>query len=181
MQVDLSTYNNSWYKPGKPARRLLWYFVNLIFFRSGCFPVYSLKRALLRSFGAKVGSGVLIKPHVNIKYPWFLSIGDHVWIGEEVWIDNLAQVSIGSNCCISQGAFILTGNHNFGRSTFDLMVKPVTIRDGAWIGAKSIVCPGVTAEACAVLTAGSVANQNLEAFGIYRGNPAVKIKERQID
>jgi putative colanic acid biosynthesis acetyltransferase WcaF len=61
------------------------------------------------------------------------------------------------------------------------MVKPVIIGDGAWIGAKSILCPGVTAAKGAVLTAGSVASQDLDAFGIYRGNPALKIKERHID
>ncbi len=180
MQVDLSSYTNSWYKPGGPFRRIFWYYINLCVFRTGCLPVYSLKRALLRMFGAKIGKGVLIKPHVNIKYPWLLSIGDHSWIGEDVWIDNLAHVEIGAHCCLSQGAFILTGNHDFTKSTFNLIVKPITIARGAWIGAKSIVCPGVDAGEHSVLTAGSVATQNLEPFGIYRGNPAEKVKMRHI-
>ena len=57
---------------------------------------------------------------MNIKYPWFLAIGDHTWIGEKVWIDNLAEVAIGANCCVSQGAMLLCGNHNYKKSTFEL-------------------------------------------------------------
>ena len=131
-------------------------------------------------FGAKIDRGVVIKPGVNVKYPWHLSVGDYAWVGENVWIDNLTQVSIGNHACISQGAYLLTGNHDFTKNTFDLIVKSVTIEDGVWIGAKAIVCPGVTAESHAVLTAGSVATKNLAAYTIYSGHPAAAVKERSI-
>lgn len=94
LKTDLSTFNNDWYKPGKSLIfRVMWYTINLCFFRSP-FPFYGPKRFLLRLFGAQVGKGLIIKPHVSIKYPWRLVIGDHVWIGEEVWIDNLAKVTL---------------------------------------------------------------------------------------
>ena len=110
--TDLSKFNNSWYQVGASyPKQLIWYFVNVLFFKSSFNPFSSLKVALLRAFGAKVGRGVVIKPSVNIKYPWKLSIGDYSWIGEEVWIDNLDQVKIGANCCISQGALLLCGSH----------------------------------------------------------------------
>ena len=73
----------------------------------------TFKAIILRVFGAKVGKGLVIRTHVRIKQPWRLSIGDHVWIGESVWIDNLVQVAIASNVCLSQGAFLLTGNHDY--------------------------------------------------------------------
>src|SRR5690606_30573777 len=117
----------------------------------------------------------------NIKYPWKLEIGDYTWIGEEVWIDNLEKVVIGKNCCLSQGAMILCGNHNHTKSTFDLIVRPVFLEDGAWIGAMSVVCPGVTLKTNALLTVHSVATKNLDANSIYQGNPAVKIKDRKIE
>lgn len=171
--TDLGNYDNSWYNPGgTPFKRLAWYFVNAIFFKTHLNPVSSLKVRLLRLFGAKVGKGVVIKPGVNIKYPWNLSIGNNTWIGEDVWIDNLAAVSIGSNCCLSQGAMLLCGNHNFRLPTFDLIVKPITIEDEAWIGAKAVVCPGVTVRDAAILTVGSVATHDLEPFTIYQGTPA---------
>src|SRR6478672_5561364 len=101
MSTELSTYNNSWYKPGSPIKRFFWHYINFIFFKSGWFPVYVFKTFLLRGFGASIGKGLVIKPFVNIKYPWFLKIGDDVWIGENVWIDSLAQITIGKNVCIS--------------------------------------------------------------------------------
>jgi len=179
VKTDLRKFNNSWYKPGSVVARVIWYCIQAAFFRSA-FPFSAFKVLLLRLFGAKVGSGVVIKPHVRIKYPWRLSIGDHSWIGEDVWIDNLGKVSIGSNCCLSQGAFILCGNHDYSKQTFDLMVGDITLEEGVWLGARSIVCPGVTCRSHAVLNAGSVATKDLEAYGIYKGNPAERVKERTI-
>lgn len=173
MSPDLSSYDNSWYNPGGSSlKRFVWYFVNAIFFKSHFNPVSSLKVGLLRLFGAEIGRGVVVKPGVNVKYPWLLSIGDYSWIGEDVWIDNLAKVAIGSNCCISQGAMLLCGNHNYRAATFDLMVKPITIGDGAWVGAKSVVCPGVTVGRDSILTVGSMATTDLEDGKIYQGVPA---------
>lgn len=179
--VFLKQYDNSWYSyDAGVIKRTLWFFINVLFFINPLNPFSKLKVFLLRLFGASIGKGVIIKPSVNIKYPWNLTIGDYSWIGENVWIDNLVQVSIGSNVCISQGAMLLCGNHNYKLSSFDLIVKAIKIEDGAWIGAKSIVCPGVVAGSHSVLAAGSVSSNNLDPYYIYRGNPAVKIAKREI-
>lgn len=179
-KTDLSKFNNSWYKPGKGfITRGLWYFVNVAYLKSS-FPINGIKIFWLRLFGAEVGKGVVIKPGVNIKYPWRLSIGDHVWIGEKVWIDNLGDVVIENNVCISQGAMLLCGNHNYKKSAFDLLVGNITLKEGSWIGAKSVVCPGVTVGTHAVLTVGSVATKNLEHYIIYSGNPAMPTGKREI-
>lgn len=181
MPTDLSQYDNIWYHPGAgTVKRTVWHFINHLVFTHGLFPVSSFKVFLLRLFGAKIGKGVNIKPSVNIKYPWLLEVGDYVWIGEEVWIDNLAKVRIGSNVCISQGAMLLTGNHDFTKPTFDLMVGEITLEDGVWIGARAVVCPSVTCESHSVLAVNSVATKNMEAYHIYRGNPAEKVRERVI-
>jgi putative colanic acid biosynthesis acetyltransferase WcaF len=178
-ETDLSSYNNSWYNPGAgKIKILLWYFVNVLFFINPLNPLSGLKVFILRLFGAKIGKGVIIKPNLNIKYPWFLEIGDYSWIGERVWIDNLAPVKIGKNCCLSQGAMLLCGNHNYKKPSFDLIVKGITLEDGAWVGAMSVVCPGVTIKTHAILTVQSVATETLEPFMMYKGNPAVKIRER---
>ncbi|MCG7856205.1 WcaF family extracellular polysaccharide biosynthesis acetyltransferase [Flavihumibacter sediminis] len=184
MKVDLSSYNNNWYKKqiGASAfKQILWYYINVIFFRSGLFPFSPVKVLLLRTFGSVIGKDVNIKPYVNIKYPWKLIIGDYCWIGENVWIDNLANIKIGNHVCISQGAYLLTGNHSFSKSSFDLMVQGIILDDGVWIGAQSLVCPGITCFSHSVLTARSVATKDLEAYTIYQGNPALAIKERVIN
>jgi putative colanic acid biosynthesis acetyltransferase WcaF len=163
------------------VKRLIWHFISILFFKNGFFPFYSLKRTLLRIFGAKISKGVLVKPYVNIKYPWFLEIGDHTWIGEGVWIDNLGKLIIGKNVCISQGAMFLSGNHDYTKSTFNLRVNLIIVEDGVWIGAKSIVCGGVVCGSHSVLAVGSVASSSLEPYSIYRGNPACKLKDRIIN
>ena len=181
MQTDLSTYQNDWFDPGAGrVKRLAWYLCNSIFFHSNALLPYGWKTGILRAFGANVGKGVVIKPWVNIKYPWKLTIGDHSWIGERCWIDNLDQVVIGNHVCLSQGCLILSGNHDFSKPSFDLMVKPIRIDDGAWIGARAMVTQGVEVGSHAVLVAGSVASTNLSPYGIYRGNPAEFLKERVI-
>lgn len=180
-QTDLSKYNNSWFNEGAGViKRTLWFFVNGLFFVNPINPFSGLKVFLLRLFGARIGKGVVIKPSVNIKYPWNLVIGDFSWIGEKVWIDNLDQVAIGNNCCLSQGAMLLIGNHDYRSTTFDLMVAPITLEDGVWIGAHALVTGGVTCKNHSVLSVKSVASSNMEPYFIYRGNPAVKVKERHI-
>lgn len=181
-KTNLSHYDNSWYNPGGGVlRRLVWYLTNVLFFINPLNPFSGIKVRLLRIFGAKIGTGVNIKPCVNIKYPWLLEIGNYTWIGEKVWIDNLSKVKIGSNVCVSQGAMLLCGNHNYKRSAFDLMIGEIILEDGSWIGAQSIVCPGVTAHSHAVLGVSSVANRDLDAYCIYQGCPAIKVRERVID
>jgi putative colanic acid biosynthesis acetyltransferase WcaF len=178
--TQLNNFNNSWYNSGAGnIKKLAWYLTNALFFNSS-FPFIGIKHFILRFYGAKVGKGLIIKNHVNIKYPWYLNIGDHCWIGEKVWIDNLAPVLIADNVCISQGAMLLTGNHNYKKETFDLMVGEIKIEKGVWIGAKSIICPGLTLKSHSVISVGSVLTQNTEPYYIYQGNPAQKIKQRII-
>ena len=178
--VDLSRYSRGDYDPGPPVLRALWYAVSLMFVDTPLPWPSAWKAAILRFFGATIGEGVVIKPRVRIKYPWVLSVGDHSWIGEEVWIDNLTWVRIGSHVCLSQGACVLTGNHDRTSPTFDLRLAAVEIADGAWIGAKSLICPGTTVASHAVLNAGSVAKGTLDAHGIYEGHPAAKTGQRTL-
>lgn len=178
VKTNLGEYNNSWYKPGNPFKRGTWYLINIVFFKSSFFPFSKLKVLLLQLFGATAGKSIFIKPCVNIKYPWFLSIGNNVWIGEKVWIDNLGQVTIGDNVCLSQESLLLSGNHDYTKPGFDLIIKEIILEDGVWIGARSVVCGGVICGSHSVLAVNSVATKNLEAFSIYQGNPASKVKER---
>jgi putative colanic acid biosynthesis acetyltransferase WcaF len=134
--------------------RIAWYLVNYCIFFTFV-PVPSvLKRGLLRMFGAKVGRGVVIKPRVRIKSPWALTIGEYSWLGEDCWIDNHVRVHIGRHCCISQGVYICTGNHDYNDVRFHFFGSEVTICDGCWIGAKANVSPGAEIETMAVIGLG---------------------------
>lgn len=159
----------------------MWYAINYIVFNSAFFPFNGFKSFLLRLFGAKIGRNNTIKPRVIIKFPWKLSTGDNVWIGEGVLIDNLAQVNVGNNVCISQNALLETGNHNYKRENFELITSPVTIEDESWIAASSVVCPGTTIKRGTVICAGTVISGITQEAGIYCGNPAKKIKNRIVE
>jgi len=177
--TNLSKYNHNHHFE-TPLKKILWYFVNIIFFKTLLpFPSF-FKIKLLKLFGAKIGKDIIIKPNINIKYPWFLTIGDNCWIGEEVWIDNLTEVKIGDNVCLSQGSYLLTGSHNYKKETFDLILGEIILEDGVWIGAKSIVSPNVICKTHSILAVGSVATTNLEKYSIYQGNPAKLKRKREI-
>lgn len=179
-EIDLRKFDNSWYKPGSFLKRFFWHIFSNTFINSTLPVPMKIKIVILRLFGAKIGHNVTIKPSVNIKYPWFLTIKDNVWIGEKVWIDNFVEVLIEDHVCISQGALLLTGNHNYSKETFDLMPAKIILEKGSWVGAKTVVCPGITLKSHAVLAVGSVATRDLEAYGIYQGNPAVFVRKREI-
>ena len=183
--MDKKKVNNAAYRTtidigaGK-GKQLAWYLVNVLFLQNPFNIFSSLKVFLLRSFGARVGTGVVIKPSVNIKYPWKLVIGDHAWIGEEAWIDNLSEVRIGAHVTISQGALLLTGSHDHSRTTFDFMSEPIVLEDGCWIGARATVLGGVRCGTHAILGVSAVASQDLKPYVIYQGNPASPVMVRTI-
>jgi putative colanic acid biosynthesis acetyltransferase WcaF len=183
--TDLKQVDNSLFRPtlvigASKTKQMLWYISNVFFFKNPLNISSALKVFLLKIFGTKMGEGVVIKPAVNIKYPWKLTIGNHAWIGEHVWIDNLSEVSIGNHVTLSQGALLLTGSHDYKKITFDLMTHPITLEDGVWICAKSIVLGNTICRSHSVLGANSVASGELEAYIIYSGNPATPQKKRLV-
>ncbi|GAA3757294.1 WcaF family extracellular polysaccharide biosynthesis acetyltransferase [Terriglobus aquaticus] len=175
--VRLSSYDNAWYEPGPFWKRALWLMVGYRATRSGL-PSSGLRVSLLRLFGAVIGNGVVIKPGVRVKYPWFLVVGDHTWIGEDCWIDNLTTVRIGSNVCLSQGTYLCTGNHDWSDPAFGLRIAPVLCMDGSWAGAKSVLGPGATLGVCAVAAAGAVVTGVVPDYQIFAGNPATFVRRR---
>ncbi len=171
--MKLAAYDNSDFDRG--ASRLVeaaWVAVKIIFFQNPLPWPSSLRVWLLRAFGAKIGRGVVIRQGCNITFPWRLTLGDDVWIGEEVTILSLAEVVIGSDVCISQQAYLCTGSHNHASETFDLIVKPIRVENGAWIAARVFVGPGVTVGAGALLAAGAVVVRDVADGQRVGGNPA---------
>jgi len=159
-------------------RYAFWLLISNVFFLTNIpYPNFT-KVFILKCFGCKVGKNVVIKPWVKIKFPWMLTLGSSVWLGESVWIDNISEIKIGNNVCISQGALLITGNHNYSSEKFELISKPIIIEDGVWVCAKTIVIGGVTLHSHAVLSINSLASKDLQPYSIYSGNPAQFIKNR---
>lgn len=179
-KVNNGAYSTTIDIEANKLKQIGWYFINILFFQNPLNVSSSLKVFLLKLFGAKIGSGVIIKPSVNIKFPWKLTIGNHSWIGEGAWIDNLSAVIVGSSVTLSQGTLILTGTHDHTKETFDFISLPVHIEDGVWIGAKAVVYGGVTCCTHSILGINAVAETNLNGYTIYKGNPAVPVITRVI-
>lgn len=180
-KVNLKKFSNSEFSKGaKPLKIALWFITNALIVRASWNPFIGIKTMLLRLFGARIGKGFVIKNNVTIKSPWNLIVGDYCWIGENVWIDNLDKVIIGNNVCISQGALLITGNHDYTKSSFPLHCAPISIENGVWIGANATVTAGVTIAENSVLTVGSVVTHDTEPNMIYKGNPAMSIRKRII-
>jgi putative colanic acid biosynthesis acetyltransferase WcaF len=176
--MRLDAYSSGAFDRGRPIWiEALWQGAQLLLVTSPL-SCSRLRIAILRLFGAKIGSGVRIKPGVRVKFPWRLQIGDHCWIGEQSWFDNLAEIRVGNHCCVSQAVYLCTGSHDWRKSGFDLMARPIRLEDEVWLAARSVVGPGVTAGRGAVLGLGSVATRNLMPGCIHHGVPATPIKPR---
>ena len=176
--MKLIQFNNSDFDRGGSLVKLaLWEFSQFLLFP---LPGSMHKRFLLRLFGGKIGARTVIKPYVKIKFPWKLTIGDDSWIGERVWLDNVVDISIGNNCCISQNAYLCCGNHDWSAPAFDLIAQPIVLENEVWVAAGSLVGPGVTIRQGAVVTLGTVVLGNLEGWTIYSGNPASAQKSRHV-
>lgn len=179
--MRLDQYDNAAFSRG--ASRLTeaaWIILSGTFFNSWL-PGSGWRRSLLRAFGAKVGQGVVIKPHVAVKFPWRLTVADHVWIGERVWIDNLAEVTIGANSCLSQGVYLCTGTHDWADPRFGLITRPITIGSGCWLGAESALAPGTIVEDGAVLAMKALGAGRLEEGKIHLNDGTIRARPNSPD
>lgn len=136
------------------------------------------RRGLLRAFGATMQGSADVRASARIWFPRHLTMGDSSVLAGGVTCYNMATVTIGEGTVVSQGAHLCCGSHELEDPHFQLVAKPIRIGRHCWIAAEAFVGPGVTVGDRAVLGARSVAFADLEAGGVYVGNPARKIRER---
>lgn len=155
-RFDLAGFTGAGYDKGRPlVIQALWLMVSRLIVMKWWCPG-SVRVSILRLFGAQIGKGTLIRSDVKIHWPWKLTIGDHTWIGEEAWILNLEPVSIGSNTCISQAAFLCTGSHDRTSPTFEFDNAPIVVGDSVWVAARATVLRGVQIADGATVGAGAL-------------------------
>ena len=156
----------------------LWWLVQATLFRWSPQFMYGWRRAILRFFGAKVGQGVIIRPSVTVTYPWKVQIGDHAWVGDDVVLYSLGEISIGRNAVVSQGSYLCAGTHDYQSPAFDILSKPVVVEDEAWVATDVFVAPGVTVGRGAVVGARSSVFTDLPAMMLCVGSPAKPVRPR---
>jgi putative colanic acid biosynthesis acetyltransferase WcaF len=174
----LDRYDNSDFDRGAGRlKEALWLLCQAIFFLNPLPWPSALRVALLRRFGGRIGRGVVIRSGVRITFPWRLTVGDAVWIGEDVLILSLAPVTLGSHVCVSQRAFLCTGSHAWRRETFDLRTRPILVGDSVWISAQAFIGPGADLGAGSVISAGSVVLRAIPENSMVSGNPATVVSK----
>lgn len=119
----------------------MWAVCELLFVSNPWQVSSALRVRVLRAFGATIGEEVILRPRLRVRFPWKLSIGSRSWIGEDVWLHNQDELSIGADVVVSQGTFITTGSHRKARD-MGLVTKPVIVHDGVWITARCVVLGG---------------------------------------
>jgi putative colanic acid biosynthesis acetyltransferase WcaF len=165
---------------GHKLRRVLWYFVYSLLFRTSPRPLHAWRRLLLRSFGAQLGANVKIYPGARIWAPWELICEDTVAIADEAIIYNPAKVCLGSHAIVSQQAYICGATHDYEDPAFPLRAYPIRLGAYSWVCARATVQAGVNLGEGSVLALGSVATRDLDPWTVYGGIPARRIKARTV-
>lgn len=158
--------------------RWLWLAVQATLFRWSPRPLHGFRAALLRLFGARIESPVVVFPTARITFPWKLSLAPRSMIGPHVILYNLAPIRLEYGANISQHAHLCAGSHDFTRWSMPLISAPITLGRNVWLGADVFVGPGVTIGEQTVVGARSVVVQDLPPNKVCVGSPCRAIRDR---
>lgn len=181
----MTDWSKNRYRNRLPLRqkiaRFFWGWVWLFLFRpTPRWTLFRWRNFLLRCFGARIGRGSKVRPSCKIWAPWNLEIGQFTALGDRVDCYNVAPLVCGSKVAVSQDAFLCTATHDISSSEFELVFKPITIGNRAWIAARAFVGPGVSVGEGAVVGACAVVAKDVDPWTVVGGNPAVSIKKRDV-
>jgi len=174
-QQVLGTHRNPFPSPhswGNRVARLLWQTVWLLLFRPSPRVMHGWRRWLLRLFRARIGYGAHVYPSARIWAPWNLEMGDHSCLGSFVDCYNVAPVSLGPFCTVSQYSYLCTATHDYTRASMPLVTKPIRLGARSWIAADVFIGPGVTVGEGAVVGARSLVLRDIEPWVVAAGHPA---------
>lgn len=137
--------------------------------------------AILKVFGARIKGHVFVAPSAKVRIPWLLEMGKGSCLAPYSEVYNLGFVRFGERVTLAQYAYVCNGTHDFSKRTLPLLVGDVLIEDDVFIGAKSIILPGLTIHKGSIIGAGSVVTKDVPAWTVVGGNPAKVIKERAVN
>jgi putative colanic acid biosynthesis acetyltransferase WcaF len=181
-QVRLDLFDASTLDRGRPRWvEAAWILVKCAFFAPSFPWPNRLKRFLLRRFGATIGKGVVIRPRVNIHFPWRFRVGDHCWIGDGCQILNIADVTFESHVALAHEVYVAAGSHDIRSATMKGDYRPILIKSGTWVASRAFVGPGVTIHENCVVGAAAVVMKDIGPAVVVAGNPARVIRPRVID
>lgn len=160
--------------------RLVWALGWLVLARWTPPPLHGWRLLVLRLFGARAGKRCRVHASARIWSPANLELGDNVMIGPEAIVYNQGRIAIGGDAVISQRAHLCASSHLIADPNFQLVLRPIAIGARCWVAAEAFVGPGVTMAEGSVLGARGALFDDTEAWGVYRGNPALAIAKRSL-
>ncbi len=131
-----------------------------------------------------LGKRVHIFEDVLLLTPEKIRIGKNTFINRRTIIQGMAVVEIGENVLIGPEVIITSTNHGYRER--DKIIQhqgfeseKVIIEDDVWVGARSIILPGITVRKGAVIAAGSVVTKDVKEYTVVGGNPTKLISPRK--
>lgn len=169
---------------GIKFRRALWNVACVLFFRSAPTKLFRGWRiGLLRLFGAKIGRGADVYATAKIWAPWNLTMGNGSCLGPNTICYNQAMVTLDEGATVSQYSYLCTAGHDTAiqnNAESGLIVAPITLRRGAWVGTRAFVGMGVVIGKNAIVGAAAAVFKDVEDNAIVGGNPAKLIRMREL-
>jgi maltose O-acetyltransferase len=151
------------------------------------FPIHvggRLRSMILRLIGFQIDRGTMLADMPTITGDGNiykkLVIGSCCWINIGCLFNLGGEIRVGNHVSIGHDVLVLTVSHEIGAAQHrasKLIVKPVSIGDGVWIGSRSTILPGVTIGSGAVIAAGSVVYHDVAPNTLVAGVPSRPIKK----
>lgn len=160
--------------------RAVWSVVSTLILAWTPRPLFALRAAALRLFGATIGRDVHVYPGARVWAPWNLTMGDGSCLADGVNCYNVAAIEVGPHAVVSQGAHLCSATHDYQSPGFHLIARPILIEADAWVAADAFVGPGVRIGEGAVVGARAAVFKDVEPWTVVGGNPARFIKQRTL-
>jgi len=142
-------------------------------------PFHTIRKFFYILSGMKIGKGSVVHMWANFFDPTGILIGDDTIIGDHVFLDGRAKLTIGNHVDMASSVMIYNSEHDLEKENFEARTEPVTIEDYVFIGPRAIILPGVKVGRGSVVAAGAVVTKDVPDFAIVGGVPAKIIGERK--
>lgn len=144
----------------------------------GLVPSHHVRRFCYRLSGMSIGSGSTLHMWGRFYYPSGIRIGEDSILGDHVFLDGRAPLTIGSHVDFASEVSVYNSEHDLSSPKFTATLAPVVIKDYVFIGPRAIILPGCTIGTGAVIAAGAVVTKDVPDYAIVGGVPAKVIGER---
>jgi len=172
--VQETPYDSPW-SAGQKWKMLLWEWCWALFCYWTPKPFNRWRLFWLRLFGARIEGIPFVHQRARIAIPWNLTLKHRACLGDRANAYSLGPIELGEGATVAQEAYLCTGTHDFAGGALPLVVKPIKIGGGAFIGARAFVLPGITVGEKAVVGACAVVTKNVPATAVVAGIPAMPV------